>query len=220
MKSKNHIVIIFCVFAIIASLGFTSIFFFDLSVNKLNDDIDSLEKGRKNILWNIEQSEKHHDIARNMRTQVDILSVLNANVSLRNEELLDLLATSAASVVALAKEYKGEAINHEELYADLLKRITSYADFEKIHKPNMMLASKYARGVNSKIKMRKKEIENINWWKSLVLIIAIIFNIIALIFNGIITYFGSKVSEVKLTKEIRALVPRINVLIKKINKNV
>jgi type II secretory pathway component PulF len=200
MKSKKHIVIIFCAFAIIASLGFTSIFFFDLRVNKLNDNIEGLEKRRKTILWNMEQSEKHHDIARNMRTQIDILSALNVNASLRNEELLDLLATSAASVVALAKEYNGEAKNHEELYADLLKRITSYEDFEKIHKPNMMLAAKYANDVNSKIKTRKKEIENIIWWKSGVLIIAIIFNIIALIFNGIITYFGSKRTEEKLAK--------------------
>jgi hypothetical protein len=195
MKSKKCTLIIFCVVAIIASLGFSSIFFFDFEINKLNDDIDSLEKKRKNMLWDIEQSMKHHDIARNMRTQIDILSVLNANVSLRNDELLDLLTTSAASVVALTKEYEGEAINPEELYAELSKTIASYEAFEKIHKPNMKLAIEYMNNVNNKTKTIKNKIENIIRWKSRALTIAIILNITALIFNGVITNFKSKGSE-------------------------
>lgn len=175
-------------------------FFFDFRINKLNDDIDSLEKRRKVILWNTEQSEKNHNIARNMRTQIEVLLVLNANVSLRNEELLGLLTASAASVVALAKEYKGKSINPEELYTELSQTITSYEDFEKIYKPNMKLAIKYVNDQNNKIKTLKKEIVNIIRWKSRVLIIAIIFNVIALIFNGIITCFRSEVPEKKLAK--------------------
>lgn len=218
MKSKKHILIISCVFAIIASVGFSSIFYFDFKINKINEDIDSLEKKREIMLFNIEQSLRQHNLALNMNAQIHILSVLNADISLRNEEHLDLLASSAAIMTTLVRGYKEGRINPEDVYEELRKKITSYEDFKKIHDPHVKLANKYSKDENKKIKTKKKEIENIMRSRSRVLIIAIIFNIITLILSGIATCFEPKGFEKELAKEVRGLIPRVNTLIKKLNK--
>ena len=179
MKSKKHIFISSCIFAIIASLGFSSIFFLDSQISRINENTNILEKRIKDIVWNIKHSDKVYEDARILRTQIDILSALNVDVSLKQEELIDILRSSASNVIAIVKDSKGETLNVQKISDEVSKSINSYRDFEKILRKNMKIVTEYGNNTGDQIINNKQKIDKIVGWKTIALAISIVFNTMA-----------------------------------------
>lgn len=214
MKSKKY-TIISCV---LASIAFSSIFFFDSKGNTLINEIHIVEKQIKKIYFNLEGSEKNYEASRNLRSQIDILSALKVDVSLREEEQLELLIVSAAQTVAVVKDLKKEPVNHENISNKLTHEIVSHETYLKRYKSSMDIIFEYLNGKEDKIAVMRKQIEEINFWKSIVLVFAIVANTLALVLNGITVNTKHEITEEGLTKNVEGLVSRVNLLIKKINK--
>ncbi len=182
--NKNKLCIIALFFSIISAFAYCSIFFFESILEEKRQNVANLEDELDIMIWNMQEGNNNHEIARSIRNHIDVLQVLKVDTTQRQEEEIELLVAAASSMVALAKTYNKESFDSEKLFEEQKAKIISYETFLPIFQNSLLTTGKYYNDLQDKINDTKQNITTINSMKLKVISLAILLQVFSLFLTG------------------------------------